>query len=637
MHAQEHILFEQTLSYRFKKGGQKMNGRANLKSCLLMAMFLIAMGGGTAVGQIIYVDVEAPGVNDGSSWTDAYNYLQDGLAAAWSGDEIWVAQGIYKPDQGAGVTPGDRTATFQLINGVAIKGGYAGFGEPDPNARDIDTYESILSGDLDSNDVEVNDPCDLWNEPSRVENSYHVVTGSGTDETAVLDGFTVTAGNAFERPWHPMMPTPNNWGGGMYNEAGSPTLVNCMFRENSAERYGGGIYNKDLNGDCSPTLTNCTFSGNAARSKDGWEGSGGGMYNSGGSPVLTKCTFAGNRAEAAGGGMSNGAGSPIVLNCMFSGNSAGAGGGMSNSYGSSPIVTGCLFIGNSASGGGGGMNSGNSSPTVNNCIFIDNSAEWGGGVKNSGHSNLSLVDCTFSQNSAAKGAGIHNILSSVTLTNCMVIGNSADIGGGIYCGHRCEMTVHSCTFEGNSAQNANAVAFDSYERLHPGKYDIRNSIFWDGCGQIWNKDGSEIIISYSDVEGGESDIYDPCNGVIWGDGNIDADPCFADVNNGDYHLKSQAGRWDANEGRWTKDDVTSACIDAGNPADPIGNEPFPNGGIINMGAYGGTAEASKSYFVEPVCETIVAGDINGDCKVNFKDFAFMAYHWLEDNSPGPVR
>jgi hypothetical protein len=100
---------------------------------------------------------------------------------------------------------------------------------------------------------------------------------------------------------------------------------------------------------------------------------------------------------------------------------------------------------------------------------------------------------------------------------------------------------------------------------------------------------------------------------------------------GDYHLKSQAGRWDANEGRWTKDEVTSPCIDAGDPASPIGLEPFPNGGIINMGAYGGTAEASKSYFGKPVRETIVAGDINGDCKVDFKDFAFMAFHWLEDH------
>jgi hypothetical protein len=99
--------------------------------------------------------------------------------------------------------------------------------------------------------------------------------------------------------------------------------------------------------------------------------------------------------------------------------------------------------------------------------------------------------------------------------------------------------------------------------------------------------------------------------------------------NGDYHLKSQAGRWDPNSQTWVKDDVTSPCIDASDPNSPIGYEPFPNGGIINMGAYGGTAEASKSYFGEPVCETIVAGDINGDCKVDFADFAIMVSHWLE--------
>jgi len=83
------------------------------------------------------------------------------------------------------------------------------------------------------------------------------------------------------------------------------------------------------------------------------------------------------------------------------------------------------------------------------------------------------------------------------------------------------------------------------------------------------------------------------------------------------------------------DAVTSPAIDAGDPASPIGYEPFPNGGRINMGAYGGTAEASKSYFGEPLCQTIVAGDINGDCIVNFKDFALMVFHWLEDVNTQP--
>ena len=152
------------------------------------------------------------------------------------------------------------------------------------------------------------------------------------------------------------------------------------------------------------------------------------------------------------------------------------------------------------------------------------------------------------------------------------------------------------------------------------------------------------LVSYSNIQG------------CWeGIGNIDNDPCFVDPGhwgheddlstvvepnnpkavwvNGDYHLKSQAGRYDPNAETWVKDDITSPCIDAGDMGSPIGHEPFPNGGIINMGAYGGTAEASKSYFGEPVCETIVAGDINGDCKVDFADFAIMALHWLVDNNP----
>ena len=79
-----------------------------------------------------------------------------------------------------------------------------------------------------------------------------------------------------------------------------------------------------------------------------------------------------------------------------------------------------------------------------------------------------------------------------------------------------------------------------------------------------------------------------------------------------------------------KDEDTSACIDAGDPMSPIELESFPNGGRINMGAYGGTPEAGKSYFGEPICETIIAGDINGDCKVDFVDYAIMSLHWLEE-------
>ena len=179
----------------------------------------------------------------------------------------------------------------------------------------------------------------------------------------------------------------------------------------------------------------------------------------------------------------------------------------------------------------------------------------------------------------------------------------------------------NCTFAGNSASNGKALACNSYypELPDPSNVQLINCIIWNGGDEIFNADESSIVVSYSDIAGG------------WeGPANIDADPCFADCDSDDYHLKSRAGRYDPNSRSWVIDDVTSPCIDAGDPMRPIGYEPFPNGGIVNMGAYGGTAEASKSYFGKEPCETIVAGDINGDCEIDFRDFFFVALHWLEN-------
>jgi len=82
--------------------------------------------------------------------------------------------------------------------------------------------------------------------------------------------------------------------------------------------------------------------------------------------------------------------------------------------------------------------------------------------------------------------------------------------------------------------------------------------------------------------------------ALVGIGNIRSDPLFTDPENGDYHLKSQAGRYDLNSESWVTDDVTSPCIDAGDPNHLVGDEPEPNRGRINMGVYGGSSEASTS-------------------------------------------
>ena len=540
-----------------------MSGKTNLTRWLITVAISLGMGCTAFAAQVIYVDADAAGANDGTCWTDAYNYLQDALADANSAEkpvEIRVAQGIYKPDEGVGVTPGHGKATFRLVNGVAIRGGYAGFGEAYPNAWDIEAYETILSGDLAGNDIDVDDPRDLLDEPTRAENSCHVVTGKGNDVTAVLDGFTLTGGNA--RGWG------HELGGGLFNSSGSPSIANCLFIGNCAREFGGGMDNTG-----SPTLTDCTFVGNSAGTL------GGGMHNGGGTPSLKNCTFRDNSAGLVGGGMHN-TSSPKLDNCRFSRNSAQSGGGMRNVF-CSPLLTNCTFIGNSATHNGGGIdNQCWAGPVISNCVFRDNSA--------------------------------------------------GDRGGGIY-STRSWVKVGNCSFSGNLADSGGAVS------SHKSSVRFTNSILWGDAAangpEIVVEEDSTVAITYSCIQGDQAAVYDPCEGLVWGDGNIDADPLFADPNNGDYHLKSQSGRWDRNTQSWVQDDVTSPCIDAGDPASRIGNETFPNGGVINMGAYGGTAEASKSYFGEPVCETIVAGDLNGDCRVDFLDLAVMSFHWLECGAP----
>jgi hypothetical protein len=273
---------------------------------------------------------------------------------------------------------------------------------------------------------------------------------------------------------------------------------------------------------------------------------------------------------------------------------------------------------------------------------------------------MTITNCIFAGNWTAEterrpfSEGGALAIGGGSMANCLLVGNTSLYGGAMVSGWCRGLTITNCTFAANRAFQANSLYFDwpmGIDKLYgcpDGNISIANSIVWDGQDTIVSPaDDVTITLAFCDVSGGQSSVHDPYDCVTWGPSNIDAEPCFADAGywdpngtpedanddfwvDGNYHLKSQAGRWDANEARWTIDEVTSPCIDAGDPMSPVGFEPFPNGGIINMGAYGGTSEASKSYFGKPSCETIIAGDINGDCKVNFLDFWLMALHWLEE-------
>jgi len=617
--------------------------------CLVLMVAVVGSVGSDAAMaadpvRIIYVDADATGRNDGSSWADAYRYLQDALADASDSQEpmeIRVAQGVYRPDRSS-IYPdgtGDRTTSFCLLDSVAVKGGFAGAGGADPNARDVDRYETILSGDLGDNDVNVSDPCDLLNEPSRSDNSYHVITACGTEPNAVLDGFTITGGNA-KSIIPPPQPTYSPHGAGMYIVSGSPTVMNCRFTSNLAGA-GGAIYTSQSH----PVLINCTFTSNMAGQvcttlfvgRDPViqcsGGHGGAVHSASGSPRISGCIFTGNLA-IYGGGISNGESSPVFEDCLFLRNAAHWGGGVYYAR-SSPTMVRCTFRSNVASEEGGAMAN---KPVINavltDCVFAENWAKDAGGAIDNSSADLSLVRCTFTKNrTPSRGGAMYNWNSKVRLFNCLLNDNVGVLfgGGAVYNDHGNTLTLANCTLVSNSGKYANGFVF----RGNRSAMQLANCIVRNGAPEIANEDNSVISIEYTNITGG------------WpGEGNIDADPLFAapgycdpngtpdDPNDdfwvdGDYHLKSQGGRWDPATESWVKDEVMSSCIDAGDPNSPIGQEPFPNGGRINMGAYGGTGEASKSYFGEPVCETIIAGDINGDCRVDFRDFEIMSLHWLQ--------
>lgn len=175
-----------------------------------MRLILLAVVAGLTAAshaQTIFVDRDATGTGDGSSWTNAFTDLSDALAAAPAGGELWVAEGSYRPDEDDAL----RELSFQLRSGVAVYGGFSGT-ETQRDERDPALHPTILTGDLLGNDGP--------NFANYADNSFHVVVASGTDNTAILDGFTISGGCA------------SDFGGGIYSLGGSPTIRGCTITRN---------------------------------------------------------------------------------------------------------------------------------------------------------------------------------------------------------------------------------------------------------------------------------------------------------------------------------------------------------------------------------------------------------------------
>ena len=292
--------------------------------------------GVTIITNTIYVDADAVGAATGLSWTDAYTNPQDALAVALSGDEVWVAEGVYYPDEGVGQTDNYTASTFLLPDGVAIYGGFdPDIGDDDFSERDWRTNVSVLSGDLVQDDIAdsgvVTDTANITG-----TNAYHVVSSTNVGSNTILDGFTVTAGQA-------NLSGPHQNGGGMHNEDSSPILRNLIFSGNYAMANGGGMINFSSN----PTLTNVSFINNSAGYR------GGGMANHGSSPQLTNVILRGNFGDNGGGALFNRQSDPTLVHVTVVANESGAdGGGLYNWEPPYPTLINSIVWGNTAANSG---------------------------------------------------------------------------------------------------------------------------------------------------------------------------------------------------------------------------------------------------------------------------------------------
>lgn len=325
-----------------------------------------------AEARIIYVHATAAGTGDGSSWTNAYTDLQVAMDAAAPYDSVFVAAGKYVPSHPHGADP-IRNATFYFNKSILVFGGFSGDAGTEGNIdiRNPKTNITILSGDIGVTD-------------DHSDNVFHVVFFDHVSDTARLDGFTVQHGNTTNASGF------DAYGGGIYNDAtagiSSPTIANCIIRDNIATESGGGMMNyASANGDARPLIINSSFINNRASGGGGAASyaDDGGIIN----PLFINCTMAGNSAPTAQGGAlsfiaHSSTSSPKLINCIVTGNDSPTSAAI-YCFGTGSVIL-CPEVFNSAIAGNTGgalrvtdLGTQASRIVVRNSIFWNNSGNHG--------------------------------------------------------------------------------------------------------------------------------------------------------------------------------------------------------------------------------------------------------------------
>jgi parallel beta-helix repeat protein/predicted outer membrane repeat protein len=411
---------------------------------------------------------------------------------------------------------------------------------------------------------------------------------------------------------------------GIYCELNSsPTIKNCTINKNRwgihCDRWGNG------------TITNSTISENTSGGIRWW-----------GNLKIDNSTITDNSSGYQGGGiccLGDSLNSLTIKSCTITGNSSYSHGGGIYSSVESLTINNCTITGNSAEGSGGGIHSEDSDPNIDNCTISENSAkDSGGGIFCNG--DLTITNSNINNNSAYLVGGIS--CRDTTLTNCTITGNSAEFIGGLACGGPGSPTITNCIISGNFADKicggvlcgtseakfSNCTITGNTAGEHSGgihcgfsNLTINNCIFWgneapDGP-QIYLEDNSNVGVSYTDVQGGQADVFvEPGGTLNWGLGNIDADPCFVEPGYWVYdptlviEPNSPNAVWVVGDYHLLPD---SPCIDAASDADVYtdieGNvRPFDFPGVDNngelpefdMGAFEAAAEEARLLILPRV-------------------------------------